>query len=708
MFNPAHPQSSTHEPDRFWGRRVEIDWLIGQLSRGQLVLAVYGPHRIGKTSLLRGLLHRLPRDDWPIYVDAAQIDPGLAALTQIMALVDQAVRQQQLDPPDVSHLTDDPAYAWQVYLNTLHARLNHRRVVLLIDHVTEAAAPWLQGLIDTHACPVILAATGPQQIADCLSATQAMPPALTLGPLDSLGSETMIKESLSPRSQIDPWAVRRILAITSNYADYVVLFCDALRERRKLQITSPDVEEVLTAILDQNPPTLAQAWRDSTRGEQIILAVFGSLIGVGGIATQYDIQKACSRYGQFFSLPHIVGALGGLVQRGILEKLGANNYRFTLELFRLWIARHHPPDQVLRRGWFDWGSPGVWKERLAQGGTLWFSLAVILLGLTILLWQPARRLLSAHPTDTPTVPAARLATPTPTRPGYNVTTTPTPAPTATSLPLLPGYDIAFMGRFSDSAPWQLYALNSRTGQQIALTQTGSNERTPRWSPDGERILFVSDRDGDREIYVMWADGRDPLNLTQNPAQDWQPAWSPDGQRIAFSSYRDGNWEIYVMNADGSNLTRLTDHSASDFSPTWSPDSQKILFASRRHGSADLLTIDLNSRQIARLTRDNRDEYDPAWSPDGLWIACTILIGEQSDVLVMRADGSEAFNLTQSPYANDFQPAWTLYSEAIVFASYTTTDGDHELFRVRRDGRELTRLTDDQKDNVSPSVRNVYR
>jgi Tol biopolymer transport system component len=271
---------------------------------------------------------------------------------------------------------------------------------------------------------------------------------------------------------------------------------------------------------------------------------------------------------------------------------------------------------------------------------------------------------------------------------------------------LPGYDLLMMSREGTEAPWQIYTMNSRMGKHMRLTNTDSNERTPEWAPDGGALTFASDRDGNREIYIMDLTGdSSPANLTRHKAPDWQPAWSPDGTRVAFSSHRDENWEIYLVNIDGTGLVRLTEHPENDFSPTWSPDG-RVLFVSRRHGDADLFVMDLDRRELAQLTKSELDEYDPAWSPDGRWIAFVTQMGNQSDIFVMRADGADPVNLTDSMYANDFQPTWTADSEELVFVSYTAARGTHDLFRMRRDGSGVIQLTDDEHDNLAPSVRKM--
>src|SRR5262249_50180235 len=124
---------------------------------------------------------------------------------------------------------------------------------------------------------------------------------------------------------------------------------------------------------------------------------------------------------------------------------------------------------------------------------------------------------------------------------------------------------------------------------------------PNWSPDGTQIVFTSTRNpGDNEIYVMNADGSNQIRLSNNPASDDQADWSwtgsvplptptvtptltpvADAGQIVFISNRDGNNEIYKMDPNGSNQTRLTNNTAPDDQPAWSPNRTKIVFHSTR-------------------------------------------------------------------------------------------------------------------------------
>lgn len=188
---------------------------------------------------------------------------------------------------------------------------------------------------------------------------------------------------------------------------------------------------------------------------------------------------------------------------------------------------------------------------------------------------------------------------------------------------------------------------------------------PTWSPDGQKIAFVSVQDGNADIYVIDAQGEgEPIRLTTDPAWDADPSWSPDSQLIAFASNRDGGdgFQIYVMNAeDGTKQARLPNNrpiGTWNSFPNWSPDGSQIVFQSRDN-SESLFQIyvmsTLREDTPVQLTFEGNNEL-AEWSPDSKLIAFTSNRDGNNEVYMMSADGSEQTNLTNDP-ANDNNPTW---------------------------------------------------
>jgi TolB protein len=212
--------------------------------------------------------------------------------------------------------------------------------------------------------------------------------------------------------------------------------------------------------------------------------------------------------------------------------------------------------------------------------------------------------------------------------------------------------------------WEIFAANANGSGQVNLTTHPAKDMFPRWSPDGSKIVFESDRSGNDEIWVMNADGSDLKKLTNHSADDGQPVWSPDGSRIAFGSYRSGFGDIWVMNANGTGLFNVTARTSEDWSPSWSPNGKEIAFDSKPADpeGLDIWAVRPDGTGLRQLTPtvDTVNEGFPRWSPDGTKITFTSdkTYGEDN-VWVMNADGTNPVALTTSSssynWLSDWQP-----------------------------------------------------
>ncbi|MFO1093384.1 MAG: hypothetical protein U0992_08745 [Planctomycetaceae bacterium] len=144
----------------------------------------------------------------------------------------------------------------------------------------------------------------------------------------------------------------------------------------------------------------------------------------------------------------------------------------------------------------------------------------------------------------------------------------------------------------------------------------SHEEWPAVSPDGRRVAYTSTREGNQELYVADADGKNPVRLTQDPALDAHPAWSADGKWIAFATDRWEGLEIAVTAPDGTGLRRLTDSPGLDDYPAYSPDGKCLAFVTHRPGQLDVAVQDLASGQIVWTTGNDAIDSFPSWAPDG--------------------------------------------------------------------------------------------
>ena len=299
-----------------------------------------------------------------------------------------------------------------------------------------------------------------------------------------------------------------------------------------------------------------------------------------------------------------------------------------------------------------------------------------------------------------------------------------------------GTQIAFMS--TRDGNYEIYVINEDGSNEKRLTNNIYNDMFPSWSPDGKKITFSSKATAATPwvaslsaVFTMDANGESVNRITNvqvgndRPTayfNDTYPIWSPKGDRIAFLSDRDDGYrEIFWVSPDGSGLTQLTFHKLHHWNLVWSHDGDRIIFDGRADGTFPgvggspewgIFSISVggqsydwgNDLQTLANEKTSAIEYDSAISPDGRTLA--FHIGQKdpekrTGIAGLRfaeidySDGKmkikeESIHIRSKDNKNQFAPSWSPDGKKIAFAS--TRDGYSEIYTMDADGKNVKRLT----------------
>lgn len=232
------------------------------------------------------------------------------------------------------------------------------------------------------------------------------------------------------------------------------------------------------------------------------------------------------------------------------------------------------------------------------------------------------------------------------------------------------------------------------------TVVASNEPiiSPSWSPDGNRLAYVSFEQKKPVVYVQTLSTGERRAVANFRGSNSSPAWSPDGRRLAVVLTRDGNSQIYTMGIEGGQISRLTNSAGIDTEPNFSPDGQWLIFTSDRGGSPQVYRMPASGGAVERLTFDGTYNVSPRFSPDGKSFVFVQRSGGRFSLMLQGIGTRQVVPLTDGGI--DESPSFAPNGRMILYASQQ--GGRGILAAVSNDGRIKQRLRIDAGDVREPA------
>ncbi len=250
---------------------------------------------------------------------------------------------------------------------------------------------------------------------------------------------------------------------------------------------------------------------------------------------------------------------------------------------------------------------------------------------------------------------------------------------------------------------EIYIMDYDGRRPTRITYNDYIDILPSWSIDNEKILYTSYRKNNPDLYIfyLYTGKTDPVSTVR---ANYDADWSPEGDKVVFTSTKDGNAEIYIKDMKTGKVKRLTFNRVIDTTPCWSPNGREIAFTSQRSGSPQIYIMDAEGTNVRRITFEGSYHDSPAWSPDGTRIAYVSRIEGRFDIYIYNLRNNTYGKITEKVGRNE-NPAWSPDGRHLVFSS--NRGGTYQLYLVDYDGRNLRPITS-RGENKMPNWQKKVR
>jgi len=205
---------------------------------------------------------------------------------------------------------------------------------------------------------------------------------------------------------------------------------------------------------------------------------------------------------------------------------------------------------------------------------------------------------------------------------------------------------------------QIFLHDIVRGQRQQIASYPGLNAAAKFSPDGSKIAMVLSKDGNPEVYISDPQGRNLRRMTSHPGVDSSPCWSPDSSRIAYISDRSGRPHLYIQGVGGGAARRITFQGSYTSAPSWSPDGSKIAFSSNMSGNFNICVLDLNDETITIVSQEGGEADEPDWAPDSRHLVYSSRVGGINQLYVVDTYDGKTTRLSSNK-VHHLTPAWSL-------------------------------------------------